>query len=192
MEAVREGPAGALHVHKKREMTAKSDAEARLDIKACNVFVEPGCDIGDEQAFKRALRTHSLQRVHDRLHAHVFVVANLGALGQRVRWCCMLGGGLICDVKCIVAGGHSGASIGLKAATLSKRQIWCSPEFVAKHPEVHKIITCKAQLPSSNWRWVQNKQQLLDLGTRRTAAGHGGEVVAFVTAKEQTSEERPL
>ena len=182
--------------HSKAEKYVKAktrQASARLrvpaDLTAGKVFVQPGYDVGDATAFRQALVRFKMQRVYDRLDAKVFIVPDITEPGQRIRWIAMLSGGLVCDAKYLVSGGHAGGSIAFKAAARGKRSIWCSDAFVNAHGEIHRILTTMVRSAISNWRWVPNKAELLAVGSRRTAAGHGGEVVAFVTAAEQRSQE---
>ncbi len=157
------------------------------DVASQKLFVTPGANVGDEQEFKRALGKQGLQRTHDRLAADLFLVPSIEAPGQRNLWCAILSGGMLCTLKYLMSSGHAGASLALKPAITSKRQVWCSADFVTKHPEVHNILCAKVRSPASRWKWITSKEELLRQGGKRSAAGHGGEVVAFVTAREQTS-----
>jgi hypothetical protein len=125
----------------------------------------------------------------NRLDADIFVVNNVTDAGSRNEWSAILSGGLLCTLTYITSGGHSGTSLAFKAAVTSTRKIWCSDEFIRLHPEAHQILVTKSRMPGSKFSWIADKSTLLDLGTRRTNAGRGGEIVAFVSSAEQRSEE---
>lgn len=168
---------------------AAASLRVPMDLTDGKVFVSPGQDIGGETAFRQALVKLKMQRVYDRLDAKVFVVPDITQPGQRIHWIAMLSGGLVCNARYLVSRGHAGGSIAFKAAVRSKRNVWCSDAFVAAHGEIHRILTSCARSPVSRWRWLPDKPALLLLAGRRATVGHAGEVVAFVTAAEQRSED---
>lgn len=164
-------------------------SERVTDTVNLTIYVEHGCDVGNVGAFNRLLRAQGIRKVFDRLQANLFLVDDINNPGQRNRWCAILSGGILCTLKWLQSGSKSGASIAFKSALASHRQIWASPAFVTAHPEVHRILLVKVPLSGGRFKFIENKEKLLDLGSRRSAAGHGGEVVAFVTAAEQMSED---
>lgn len=174
---------------RERANRAAENVRVPVDLTVGKVFVSPGHDIGDPTAFRQALVKFKMQRVYDRLDAKVFVVPDVTQPGQRIHWIAMLSGGLVCTSRYLASGGHAGGSIAFKAAVRSKRSVWCSDAFVAAHGEIHRILTSCARSPISRWRWLPDKAAVLSLASRRAAVGHAGEVVAFVTAAEQRSED---
>jgi len=174
-------------VNKKRLQRLRADKVPGLGTR--KLFVENGCDVGNEVDFKRILRTHGLTRVHDRIAAEVFLVSDIHNPGQRICWCALLSGCMLCTLSYLKAGGHSGTSMAFHAALTTKRHVWCSDAFIAKHPEVHKILVAKMHSPGSRWNMIESKEAILKLGASRGTAGRGWEVVTFVTHKEQMAQD---
>jgi hypothetical protein len=176
------------YVRRKAAETA-SLGPKKLDNSGKAVFLSPDVTVPNISHFQRLLRVRSLRRVFNRLDADIFVVNNVTDAGSRNEWSAILSGGLLCTLTYITSGGHSGTSLAFKAAVTSTRKIWCSDEFIRLHPEAHQILVTKSRMPGSKFSWIADKSTLLDLGTRRTNAGRGGEIVAFVSSAEQRSEE---
>ena len=142
-----------------------------------------------ESQVKSILRNRQMTRVLDRTTAEIFIVQNVHQPGQRIAWCSILSGSTLCTSEFLRSSGHAGIAVSYRRAVATRRQIWCSPDFIAKHASVYEILRLKSREANSNWRWVDGKARLLTLGAKRSAAGHGGEIVAFVTVKEQNSED---
>ena len=158
-----------------------------------NIFIEKdSCTEMSELQIKSLLRNRKMTKVHDRTSADIFIVQNVHQPSQRIAWCCILSGSTLCTPAFLRSSGHAGIAVSYRKAVASHRRIWCSPDFVTKHSSVYEILRLKSREAGSNWTWLAGKERLLTLGAKRNAAGHGGEVVAFVTVKEQTSEDSQL
>ena len=154
------------------------------------IFIEKdSCTEMSESQVKSLLRNRNMTRVLDRTTAEIFIVQNVHQPRQRIAWCSILSGSTLCTSEFLRSSGHAGIAVSYRRAVATHRQIWCSPDFITKYSSVYEILRLKTREANSNWRWVDGKARLLTLGAKRSAAGHGGEIVAFVTVKEQNSED---
>ena len=85
----------------------------------------------------------------------------------------------------IISKSHNGQTLGFKSATITKRSLWASPNFIAAHPEVHRILQAKSREAPGKLSWIAIKAQFAALSRRRAASGNRTECVALVTAAEQ-------
>ena len=118
----------------------------------------------------------------------MFVVKDIAAPGQRNMWCCMLSGGIICDLACCTHG-KSGSAIGYKSAMATRRNVWLSQGFRTKHMELSQIIDAKMQMPDSKWTPLASHAEMLAAAARATRQKRPGNVLVFVSPSEQTSDE---
>ncbi len=181
-----------------KEYVAKQDRIQRLiepgekpNLHHKRVHVEANVTIANKNLWHQQLRTHKAVVVTDRTTAELFIVEDVTRIGQRTLWNAMLAGIPVCSVEHFVSEGIRGPVLTYKTAVMSKRQIWCSADFVGAHSELHKILVARSHAAGSNWRWIPTFAKFQDLATRRTVAGHGNEVVGFVTEREAVSEDTP-
>ena len=168
------GSKRVLAYHAEKTRAEKRDRSPTLNVKSfSNVFVDGTVDFqGGESKFTQALRKYSIKRTHTRLSADVFVVPNVTQLGQRIQWCAMLAGRVVCDVKCLISGGTSGSSLAFKSAVSSRKLVWCSDNFREAHVELYNILCHCAALPQSNWRWLVSKEGVCFLALYRPPPPH--------------------
>ena len=180
----------------KAYVSKKQSAKQNRKPKSVNIDGEKICvakDVklpADVGPFNASLRFLKLHRVYNRLEASVFLVCNVNEPGQRIQWCASLGGGVLCDLKYVMSKGHNGQTLGFKRATITKRTLWASPNFIAAHPEVHRILQAKSREAPGKFTWIANKYQFAALSVRRAASGNRTECVALVTAAEQRDMDR--
>ena len=173
----------AYNTKKKKCMEALTVA-IRPIVGRQTVFLD--CDLRVPAShFADGLRALNFQRVHDRHRARVFIVENIDHFGQHTKWAAVLNGGWIATVDYILNGG-SGAALKYKRALSSKRAVWCSPAFKARHAEVHKVIASSMLASTSHkWSWIDTKDAAILIGKRRARSGNDGEIMALVTGEEQ-------
>jgi hypothetical protein len=176
---------GKRYVAAKKNLAANKVKTPKLDGHA--IFVSKDVIPPNDSEFKDALRKLSLRRVHNRLEASVFLVNNVDQPGQRVHWAALLSGGLICSLRFILARGHAGQTLGIQPATNIKRYIWCSPDFIVDHPEVHRIL--EAKIPGTNFKWLASRAQCIELARKKATYKKYTDVIALVTADEQAHSE---
>ena len=183
------------HERHKSWESGRKRAEALLappsppTISGTKIYVNSGIDVGNQQQWRRLLRDRRAQQVQDRLEADLYIVEDVSQPGQRILWCCFLAGRAVCTLDYVKTAGERGTILKYKAATESKRQVWASDAFKAKHVEIFAILNALARRDASKWRWVASKEAFLDLAARRAAGGHGNEAASFLTMKELRAEE---
>lgn len=178
---------GNATYQKQRERKAAAlPARLSLDLAGMAVYVD-GKIHGSDAGFSAALRQHKLRRVHDRVRANIFMVDDIRAPGKRVSWAATLRGGVIATQDYIASGGAHGPSLVFKAAVNSKRCLWCSEDFVAQHPEIHKLLmACSV---GSSWTWARSKMHALQVVDKRARSCNQSEMVLLVTKHEQSTDQ---
>lgn len=75
-------------------------------------------------------------------------------LPVETRWAaCLLGGYVV--VPQVLTGSPGGAAVKFKAALLTKRDIWISPAFAAKHTDINTVIlACVDHFAGCKWKLV--------------------------------------
>ena len=100
------------------------------------VFVQSGQDTAQLRA---ALENKKLTIVEARIDATVFVLENPLDPGMRILWRSVLVGAYLASPSVFTIG--SGIAMKFHPALKTKRQIWISPGFTARHPVATEILT---------------------------------------------------
>ena len=94
------------------------------------------------------LRRAGLNRCTDASVADIFAVPDLSsmAMGQRISWQAGLNGCVVATQEFICSAGASGAATVYKQATVTKRALWMSDNFVASHAVLAAIVAAAADM----------------------------------------------
>ena len=154
------------------------------------IFVGKGVEVGPIEAWRKRLREMRARQVHDRLSADIYVVQDASEPGQRIRWCCFLGGRTACTLSYAWSAGERGSAVTYQRAISSNRKVWVSEGFKTRHTELYAIITALMHADGSRWALIGTREAFVTLGTKASGAGRGGEVVGFMTSGEQKQPDR--
>ena len=113
------------------------------------VFVEPGA--ADDDDAKAAIQTLRMTVASDRIHADVMLVVDLEDMSKRSLWAAVLKGMYVTTLAGLRG---RGAAVKYEAALASKRHVWISPAFRAKHPMVVNMLGVFLQgVPNVKIKW---------------------------------------
>jgi hypothetical protein len=90
----------------------------------------------DDDKATLALNSLGMQIAPDRASADVFLVSDPAVVSKRSLWAAVLKGGYVSTIEGLYG---KGAAVKYEPALTSKRHIWFSPGFCAKHPMVVEI-----------------------------------------------------
>lgn len=136
------------------------------------------------------LRRAGLNRCTDASVADIFAVPDLSsmAMGQRISWQAGLNGCVVATQEFICSAGASGAATVYKQATVTKRALWMSDNFVASHAVLAAIVAAAADRGGSNWTRFHSRANFV---ARATAlAGRAPtQCLALVNVNEKSDED---
>ena len=153
----------------------------RPSIAGMRIFIDKSVDVPSAtlRGWFRSSKTHKTLK---REEASIYCVSDLSKVGQRIRWCAVLRGGIICAPEFFATGGARGAAIAYKAALGTKRWIWFSDAFARVRPSLQQQIKDAADAyPRCKWKFVDSKEKALSLVAKKNAA----EVLMIVLREEQ-------
>jgi hypothetical protein len=99
-----------------------------------SVFVESG---GDDDIMRKEIHDLGMTLVPERSHADVMLVADPAVMSKRSLWAAVLKG---MHVSTLTGLRGRGAAVKYEPALTSKRHVWFSPAFRAKHPTVVQML----------------------------------------------------
>ena len=144
-------------------------------------FVAPGIsgvDMGP------SMSKHGLVPEEHRVDADLFVVLNPSDPGQRIRWVAALKGARVAHPRYVISGGRRGACVKYHAAVETKRSLWISEDFRAKHATLADIVD--ACCAGSKWKLLVSRAEFAATVSRsmRGKATAGKSVLALVAKAE--------
>ena len=114
----------------------------------------------------------------------VFLTADPGNPSNRMLWGAVLRGGLIATPRRLLGCSDSGPCIGYKAALKTKRQVWLSSEFNARHPALATIIQdavfhARQQNQQVKWKFLSSEVEFLAKKQNVINKGRAAEVLGI-------------
>lgn len=171
---------------RKRKLRAV-DGPLKVSLKDKCVYVDK-VDVGDRARFVRVLREHGVKETKARVDADMYLVNSVEAVGQRIKWCCFLGGRTCCDLTYLQSGGERGLTVKYQSATSSRKWVWISAAFRTKHVELYSILMAMIGQKDSRWQLVDSKAAFLQ---KAGQVGAASRVIAFVSVAEAREEHTP-
>jgi hypothetical protein len=175
------------HAAKRKALSAPD----RPTLSGLSMWPDPAVVLPSRRPFIDALVKANLGLCNDaECHmAQAFLVQGVNHASDLVRWCAVLGGGIICDLTYILHGGLSGKSVKFKAAVAQKRKIWVTPGFAGENPLMNRALSYWVDHPISTWSRASSKADILRRGEVQARHRRAAEVILFVTAQEQVMED---
>jgi hypothetical protein len=167
-------------------------APVRPTLCGLSVWPDPAVALlGPHRPFIDALVKANLGLCNDaECHmAQVFLVQGVNHASELVRWCAILGGGILCDLKCILNEGLSGKSLKFMAAVAQKRKIWVTPGFAEENPLMNRALSYWVDHPISTWSRASSAADIIRRGEIQARHRRAAQVILFVTAQEQVLED---
>eukprot|EP00959_Pyramimonas_sp_CCMP1952_P469179 9494489-Pyramimonas_sp.AAC.1 len=124
----------------------------------------------------------------NRIEADLFIVNGVQNIGQRARWCAVLGGCTVAGIEFLTTAGVSGPATTYKPGLGPKRLAWCSPEFKRLHPELYTIFVAKCGQAGSKVTLTDSRAHAIN----RARVLKGTQVVMLVSAAELDVADRLL
>ncbi len=91
------------------------------------------------------------------LRATVCIVADPARLPVRMKWVMALRGGVAVQPRFLTSKGRRGAAVAYHPAIATPRQLWLSPTFAEKFPNVVAIIQSASVHQNSKWRLIATR-----------------------------------
>jgi hypothetical protein len=117
------------------------------------------------------------------LRATVCIVADPARLPVRMKWVMALRGGVAVQPRFLTSKGRRGAAVAYHPAIATPRQLWMSPAFVEKFPNVVAVIQSASVHQNSKWRLIATHS--VYRAARAQAKGRWS-CIAGVTHEEKT------
>ena len=135
----------------KSKRAAEAEAPHHAKIAGKMVYLDKGAPLPSARGVTDALARAGATKTQSRTEADIFVVGDVEAPGQRVRFACGLVGGILCTFPYIESQGAAGMALAFKPHMSSRRVAWISGEFLRAHPSLSDVIISAAGRSLSKW-----------------------------------------
>lgn len=170
----------------KSKRAAEANAPHRATLAGNMVYLDKGAPLPSARGVADALSKAGATKSPSRADAYVFVVGDVEAPGQRVKFACGLVGGIICTFPYIESQGAAGMALAFKPHISSRRIAWISGEFLRAHPSLSDVIISAAGRSSSKWVVMEPDHCLVFVErARRENAAKRPPAVAFVVEADK-------
>jgi len=110
-------------------------------------------------------------------------------VSERVKWAVVLRGGYVVSAKLLLHG-RGGGSVAYRAALKSKRKVWLSDSFIAKHEGVANVIRsalhhAKDQRRKPAWSIIASEAEFKAAKDKAVATKRPLSVLGVVTKSEK-------
>jgi hypothetical protein len=138
----------------------------------------------DKDVNRDACKNAGMKQVLDKNKANMFVVPAFNNMGQRILWNCILRGCVVMDTNYIKSSGNSGTIVVFHAAVETRKQLWMSPRWCARHPTLVEIIETAVRSRVSTWTMLAGNMTDFAKATKTR-----GTVVGLVTPSDKAENE---
>ena len=132
----------------------------------------------DLQLCEKAVAQMKARRSSERVGSEIFIVGDIGQLGQRTEWILVLHGGKAATVDYVTSQGRKGLLLSYHPGHQIPRKVWASTNFTERHRVLHDIIDSSVQSKGSRWSWFEGT---LDEFLVRSKNSKNSDVIALVT-----------
>ena len=157
---VDDGMREALEIQNRKDATNDRDAKRKLKFekrrhKTAQLKLQAGMRafmcVDSEQARNTLLEKRLTITDELSVYTEVMVVRDPAKLDKQQLWIAVLTGALVCSIEAVV-NEKTGPFLKYTAAILTRKRLFLTPEFKAKHSLISNLIGDASQLPSSDWK----------------------------------------
>eukprot|EP00959_Pyramimonas_sp_CCMP1952_P020280 427882-Pyramimonas_sp.AAC.1 len=150
------------------------------------VYLDKGAPLPTARGVADAMARCGATQTPNRAEADIFVVGDVEAPGQRIRFACGLVGGILCTFSYLESQGAAGMALAFKPHVSSRRIVWLSGEFLRAHPSLSDVIITAAGRSSSKWVVMEPDSCLVFVErAKRETAAKRPPAVAFVVQADK-------